>query len=153
MKGVFRSGVGIEVSARARELCGIGTKYLSSPARGDINYRCVGAVNIGNSEIANLQEVVAEPHAVRRHLAFKGIQLAKTAACAGADLDYSVCSPNICRRKGVSTLKTCGKDGAPSRGITCGMNTRFTAAGRLEGYAEMPVVGGANADVTAELNP
>ena len=102
MKGVFHSGVGIEVSARPRVLCGIRAKDLSSQARGDINYRCVGAVNIGNPEIANLQEVVAEPHAVRRHLAFKGIQLAKTAACAGADVDGSVCSPNICKRKGLS---------------------------------------------------
>ena len=153
MKDVFNSGVGIEVSARPRVLCGIRAKDLSSQARGDINYRCVGAVNIGNSEIANLQEVVAEPHAFGSHLALECVQLAKTAACAGADVDCSVCSPNICKRKGLSTLKTCGKDGAPSRGITCGMNTRFTAAGRLEGYAEMPVVGGANADVTAELNP
>ena len=83
-KRVFHSGVGIEVSARPRVLCGIRAKDLSSQARGDINYRCVGAVNIGNSEIANLQEVVAEPHAVGSHLALEGVQLAKTAACAGA---------------------------------------------------------------------
>jgi hypothetical protein len=63
----------------------------------------VGAVNIGNPEIANLQEVVAEPHAIGSHLALESVRLAKTAACAGADVDGSVCSPNICKRKGLST--------------------------------------------------